>query len=430
MTEPVTPCPSPEEILRWVAGHFEGTPRGVEINLHVAECPDLCGEYVRASSVIIQAVLQSKGVSASTTAVAAERKTLPELIHQAKAREQDAERIFAGEPATWWEQLTQHPEHHDPDFLWYVADKAVYYADEKPAEMRGFVAAMTKMMKGLPRESRARTVNAQLALAEGVALRTQGDHVGALQCYAHAERELPDSGLQPEHPFINLARAASLRRLNQLDEARRVLDLSRRGFAALGMRGESKALWQLANLAYEAGDPRTAFRMAHQAHRLRVTEGNEAEAAILRQVLAVSLLALKRPRPARRILDELQINTHIARNPYEQARLLWNRAHLLSVEGDATGAATLLERAAHDFGAAGAALDAARAELDLAHLAGRQNDIARQGAAATRAAAILGALPGQAANYLSALAELRQAIQAGAAVAGAVAKLREQLRRL
>lgn len=428
-----TACPRPDEIYLWASGHDRDTPRGLAISRHLLSCVR-CGAYLNTSLAIIDDVSAALSMEEDevTTPVDDEKwRAFTRGAHERVRRaEHDASALFEGAPESWPERLMSHSRRSKLDFLYHVAQTAVLYADEKPAAVIALVPSLVDLVAQATQPVyRASGARALIALAEGAAEAAQGDYVRALQCYARGEQDLIEPALQIEHPYLVLARAAALRHLKRFDEARTACELARQSFARCGIRGEGKALWQLANIAWETGQARQSFRLGCQAHRRLLAERNADEATVMLQIVAMALLELRRPRPARRILEYLESNGTILGRAHQYARVLWTKANLAALEGDEAAAMKLLEDASARFATHGALLDAARSQLDLAHVAGQAGDLSRQVHAATKAAEILGALPGQQPEWANAIALLREALEHGAAMAQAVSAARSRLGR-
>ncbi len=427
--DPMDPCPSGEEILRWSAGHYTGSERDLIIGAHVARCLGPCSEYLDVAHMVMTDVTEAMSGDVPEES-SQDTENLARVLEVSKRMDRSTADIFDAPSSGWGSQLALAEDRQNLHFLYRVADRAVYLADEKPEEIKSFVEErlIPLVLTVADDPDRARVL-ALAGLAVGIALRTLGDHIGALAAYEQGHRALGPETVAEEHHRLELARGASLRRLKRYDEARAVLKLALRGFRTWGIEGQGRALWQLSNVASEMGDSRQAFHLAWAARRQLLSEGNTLEATVMLQTAAVALMNLGRRAPARRLLAALQGDVTIQSNPYQRARLFWNRAQLATLDDEPERATDLLGRAAEAFSDAGAVLDAAGALLDLAAVHGATGDHAAQANAASRAAAILSHVPGQEPELAVAMAELLDALRTGAAIEQATHRVRELLRR-
>ncbi|MFN7972796.1 MAG: hypothetical protein U0166_10680 [Acidobacteriota bacterium] len=309
----------------------------------------------------------------------------------------------------------------------------MWYADEDPDAVLRFARVLRSVVTNLEDGSMKRHLQgptlALVGLAEGAAWGTKGDHAAALRAYADAEASIEERISSHELSRVNLARSGSLRHLNRLDEARAVLLLARQGFARItDATGEAKAAWSLANIEWQAGDARRAFRLARSAHRRFVELGDHESEVMVLQTIALALIGMLRPRPAARLLRSLASHEAIRGNPRERARVAWKLGETMAIEGRFEEALETMERASDELRIAGDPRAAANAMLDVAHVAGQAGDLARQVEAARAALAILGSLPRIETEAGLALAEIERALAAGSRVAEAIALARKGFR--
>lgn len=423
-------CPTSEEILRWSAGHYVTLPRHEEIEAHLAGCPS-CGVDLTIAVGVGVWIAEEAAKTITEAELAVASPPPPHLVARIVQQRGEAIRLFGKPPTAWRLDLLSHRDAHDSSFLWQLADQAIPHAISQPDNMLAFLPVVRGLVENLPQTfgSGRNDTLALLALVEGVAYRTKGEHVAALKSYAEGERQIDERALSHEYARLNLARASSLRYLDRLDEAEHVLILAAQGFARLtDTGGEAKAVWELANIAYQRGDAAAAVPLAERAHATFLELGDHLQASIVRLALFGFLVAVPDVARARERLAELQSDVNIQGNPQQAARLRWLSARLAATEGDHGRALLLIQAAAEDFARADAPWLAASALIDAASLAGEMGNLDLRTEAASRAVALLSAIPGQTTDRIRAIAELQDALRTGARIAETLAAVHKHLR--
>jgi len=420
-------------ILRWTVGHFVNTPRHDEIEVHLAGCA-ACGLDLDISLGICDVVTGEqvevdRQEGRSDPMDDRDRETAQNLFRLQK----EAHSLLAGASDSWGTKLLEHPDREAGTFLWQIADRTVWYADEDPAAVVAFVKLVRPLVEALPggfgNDCHFRASMALLGLAEGVALRTRGEHVAALGTYDQSERYLTERALSTEYARLNLARAVSFCYLDRLDEADYHLQLARQGFARLSdMDGEAKTCWELGSVLYQKNEPDRALMYIDRAIEGFSTLGDDVQASRACLAKLGFLIAADQSDSAHQLVDQLTDDSGIHNNPYEQARFHWLRGRLAALDGEAVVAVHLLRDASRRLKDAGAIVPAAWAMLDLAHVAGSEGDFAVQGDAA-REAVILLQTTEQQGDLARGVAELHAALRSGVRIAEALAELRKHLRR-
>lgn len=417
-------CPTSEEILRFTGGQFVDDERHDEIERHLAGCPR-CGVDLDLALSAVAYVADGEPPHDDAAPPAAVASWARELSRQ----EKDVHRLMAEPPESWSAAFLAHPDRGDPGFLLLLTDRVVWYADEVPDEVLAFVRVIRGVVSSRTRRDHWGECLALLGLAEGVAWRTKGDHIAALERYDEAERHLDPRVLSHEYARLNLARAASLRYLDRLDEALDALEMARQGFARYtDVVGEAKACWELGNVRYQRFEYQDALPLMDRAIHGFLHEGDAVQLSRARLGKVGVLVALERPADARVLIGELVADPHITGNALEAARLLWFQGRLLALDGNMEEAAAQLRRAGRRLRAAGAPVYEAMALIDVAFTLGAAGDPQGQADAAREAASILEATPGQKADLARAAAALHDALRNGIGLAEVLASLRRHLR--
>lgn len=421
--------PMPDEILAWAAGKLVGMPRDDEIEAHLATCAEPCGQYLSISMAAVEKAHEEASSPESSVPGSVARQDVLDVpfIEELLRLKREGEELLDSAPKEWIERLERHPDVSQEMFLASVAERAVWWADERPSEVQSFLPSLRARVLGLSPLGREAPL-ALIGLAEGIALRSQGDHVAALEAYARAEREIPSRPLSPEYARICVQRGASLRWLGRHDEARPWLQLALQGFERLGLEhGRAKVMWELANLAASAGEARTAIRLSRETARLFDELGDARQARRALHGALFALIGRKKVRAAERLLSCLEDQSRDG-GPFEHGLLLWKRGLIAILKRDLPACVTALEEAASRFSDAGSPLAAAQVMLDLADAGGQLADLALQARAAGIAASLLSKIPGHAADLAVAVERLRQAVEAGVGVGELVSRLRDRLR--
>lgn len=411
----------------WTSGQFAGSAVYDAIEAHLAACPS-CGVDLDISHGLcdwVTSAMEDPGIDAAPAG------RFPPIPRDHELRV-EAARLMAGPASSWLDALDRHPSRQDPSFLFHLADRVLYLADESPSEILAVVPLLRRRVDLVRDDATAPQLEGiapLLALALGVAHRTTGDHAAALEAYAEGEIFIDERPTSREYARLLLARAESCRALHRLDDARWALQMARQVFGRLtDARGEAKALWQLAHVEWQAGDAREAFLLARSAHdRFRRLDDEEQLPQVL-QVVALALIGLGRLRPAERLLLRLLDDDRIASRPVEVARVRWKLGEVRALRGEIDEGLGMIEAASDAFLAAGSIRAAASALLDVAHFAGRAGKVPRQ---TTAAAGALRLLEGMAATEVEAAigaAELGEALRTGLRLAEALASARNLFR--
>ena len=134
-------CPSPDRILRYVGGDT-GVP---DLDPHLAGCPR-CGQDVDLALAVSHFAAEQSPVERRGAAGTGLAARIRRLRHQARL-------ALEGAPAAWWQNVLDSPDRHDPSFLFEVADRMVWLADETPQgvlRLAPIVRGMTEQLSGAP----------------------------------------------------------------------------------------------------------------------------------------------------------------------------------------------------------------------------------------------------------------------------------------
>lgn len=429
--------PSEEAILRWAAGQFDGTDGYHDIEVHLAACTSDCSEYLTIASAIADSV-EAQHRDDPTAAHLRRRITRPLLGTVDDLLRQQLERLLDAQTQEWLPRVRANIRGADPAFLLAAADRALYLADERPTEVLGILdeiangvyAAMEQRVLESKTLPELMLIHSMVELAEGVAHRTLGDHLRALESFHVAENDIECRPLSAQYGRICAARAASLRVLERHEEAWHNLVVAGQVFQRVGVRhvdGLAKVLNEMANVAQQMGQPKRAFALGRRAARMFGEAGQALPGWVALHAALAALITLRRPSPAQRLLHHLE--DQLGHNPRWAARLRWKRGQIAALRGDLHESLAILEDAAGQLAELGSPTAAAQALLDVSHVAHECGDVSQQLDAAARAAALLSRIPGHPLDLTAAIERLRDAIRTGVGVAELVRQVSDRLER-